>query len=261
MHQDNADLTSSRQWNQVWEKVDSPELVDLSRSFDRCLSKELSNHLMYSNNSSRKAFEVGCAPGKWLAYICRKYGYAPHGIDYSDIGILKTYETFKLSKVTEPRLVLGDFRELKSKEKFDLVYSLGFIEHFKDPEEIFHLHVNLVKPGGLVIIGIPNFQGINKIIQQYLNPEVLEDHNLCIMNRDWLISRAHMEGLTHVSTKYIGSYEPALPVPPHQERYKSKRYLPFRVATKLALHARSIELTDVINHPAFSSYLLSVYQA
>lgn len=261
MSKHSLDLTSSQQWNLAWEQVDPLELVDPSKSFDRCLAKELDNHLIYSNNLDRTAFEVGCAPGKWLAHICSKYGYIPHGIDYSDTGIVKTNERFKRNKLANPELVLGDFRKLISKERYDLVYSLGFIEHFNDPEEIFHLHVNLLKPGGLLVIGVPNFQGINKIIQQHLNPGILDDHNLNIMNHDWFLDRAAIEGLTHITTRYIGSFEPALPVPPHQERYKSLRYVPFKIAIKLALVVRRSNLMDRVNHPAFSSYLLSVYKA
>ena len=45
------------------------------------------------------------------------------------------------------------FRE----ESFDLVYSLGVIEHFKNPENVISKHLDMVKSNGLVVITVPNF--------------------------------------------------------------------------------------------------------
>jgi len=38
------------------------------------------------------------------------------------------------------------------------VYSLGLIEHFHDSTEIVKAHARLVKPGGYLVIAVPNIQ-------------------------------------------------------------------------------------------------------
>jgi SAM-dependent methyltransferase len=54
------------------------------------------------------------------------------------------------------QLVIGDvFDSPFPDSSFDLVFSQGLIEHFKDPVPIFQAHVRLVKPGGWLVIRVP----------------------------------------------------------------------------------------------------------
>jgi 2-polyprenyl-3-methyl-5-hydroxy-6-metoxy-1,4-benzoquinol methylase len=55
--------------------------------------------------------------------------------------------------------VLGDVvsyaAEPANAESYDLVYSVGLIEHFPDKRDILGAHVTLTKPGGVVLIYVP----------------------------------------------------------------------------------------------------------
>ena len=55
--------------------------------------------------------------------------------------------------------VLGDVityaREPANADRFDLVYSVGLIEHFPDKSDILGAHVRLARPGGLVLLYVP----------------------------------------------------------------------------------------------------------
>jgi 2-polyprenyl-3-methyl-5-hydroxy-6-metoxy-1,4-benzoquinol methylase len=44
------------------------------------------------------------------------------------------------------------------------VISFGFIEHFDNPENVIQKHLDLLKPGGILIVGVPNFTGIHGIL-------------------------------------------------------------------------------------------------
>ena len=57
---------------------------------------------------------------------------------------------------------------------FDLVYSLGVIEHFEDARSIVEKHLFLTKPGGRVVISIPNFGGVYGRLERYFCPRALE---------------------------------------------------------------------------------------
>jgi SAM-dependent methyltransferase len=55
--------------------------------------------------------------------------------------------------------ILGDVvtfsRDPANADRYDLVYSIGLIEHFPDKTEIVGAHVRLVRPGGLALIYVP----------------------------------------------------------------------------------------------------------
>ena len=40
---------------------------------------------------------------------------------------------------------------------FDIVYSMGLIEHFENPTEVIDEHIRLLNKEGFLIILIPNF--------------------------------------------------------------------------------------------------------
>jgi 2-polyprenyl-3-methyl-5-hydroxy-6-metoxy-1,4-benzoquinol methylase len=55
--------------------------------------------------------------------------------------------------------VLGDVISFAGNDhnagQYDLVYSIGLIEHFPDKSDIVHAHVRLVRPGGLLLLYVP----------------------------------------------------------------------------------------------------------
>jgi glycosyltransferase involved in cell wall biosynthesis/SAM-dependent methyltransferase len=64
-------------------------------------------------------------------------------------------------------LVAADaFQAPFADESFDLVFSQGLVEHFPDPHAILEAHARLVRPGGWLVINVP----------QALNPYTLYKH-------------------------------------------------------------------------------------
>ena len=55
---------------------------------------------------------------------------------------------------------------------YDVVYSLGLIEHFVDRVSIVERHVRLARPGGLLILGVPNFRGLTGWFLRTFAPSV-----------------------------------------------------------------------------------------
>lgn len=113
-----------------------------------------------------KAFEFGIYPGNYLNIIASK-GYQIYGIDYhprlSDMLIERS------KKISISNILNDDINTLKSNvNKYSLVYSIGFIEHFSNWEEILDLHVKLTEKGGTLIITCPNFRTLNQRIYHLL---------------------------------------------------------------------------------------------
>jgi SAM-dependent methyltransferase len=125
--------------------------------------------------------EVGCAPGKTLAWVARALGARVAGIDYSERGIGFAAELFA---------ALGLQADLRCEDlsatsfpssSFDLVYSVGLVEHFDQPGPVIESHVRLTRPGGRTLVIVPNYGGLYGRLQRYFYPENLAIHNLEIM--------------------------------------------------------------------------------
>jgi len=100
------------------------------------------------------------------------------------------------------------FSDLSDLPRFDVVMSLGFIEHFDDLDDVFKRHVSLLRKGGILILQVPNFRGINRKVLAWLAPETQSRHNLEAMDlRNWRrLEGTH--GLKPVFEGYIGGFEP-----------------------------------------------------
>ena len=66
---------------------------------------------------------------------------------------------------------------------FDVVFSAGFIEHFKNPSEVLNLHLEILKEGGYLVIMIPVNNFIVKA-QPFFKKGVIDQHNSSFINID-----------------------------------------------------------------------------
>ncbi len=123
--------------------------------------------------------EVGCAPGRNMAYFHRYFGYRVAGVDY--VGEDITRRTLEENGVAGYRLYRMDFLEELPAERFDVVASFGFVEHFTELDEVLERHVRLLNPGGTVVIGTPHYRGGQYLIRLALDRDSLKRHNLQAM--------------------------------------------------------------------------------
>jgi 2-polyprenyl-3-methyl-5-hydroxy-6-metoxy-1,4-benzoquinol methylase len=126
--------------------------------------------------------EIGCAPGKMLSYCAAELRARVAGIDYSRTGMQHARELFETLHLLADLRCEDMFAHSFSRNSFDLVYSLGVIEHFEDPLPVVEIHTQLLKPGGVAIITIPNYGGLYGRLEKHFNSQDLAMHNLEIMN-------------------------------------------------------------------------------
>jgi 2-polyprenyl-3-methyl-5-hydroxy-6-metoxy-1,4-benzoquinol methylase len=249
------ELTEVQFWDDYWANCRLPNVVDLKFSFDRCLAKSLRNLLCECHG---EVLEIGCAPGKWLAYLNKELGLIPYGIEYSDAGMAATKKNFEMLNLAYGNMWSGDFFQMNPPKKFDIVLSLGFIEHFSNVDEVVEQHLQWLKPGGVLVLGVPNFRGIYKIIQMILDKSLLDKHNLDIMDPIYFAEFARQRSLEIVFSGYLGSFEPSLPIA--NKGHGSLSQFMVKAFLKLMRVVRGLEIFDDINHPFISSYLLTVYK-
>jgi 2-polyprenyl-3-methyl-5-hydroxy-6-metoxy-1,4-benzoquinol methylase len=154
--------------------------------------------------------ELGCAPGKILAWVAKQLDTDVSGLDYSERGIQwsrRLFETLGLSA----DLRCEDVRAASFEPgTFDLVFSAGLVEHFDDPREIVRTHVLLLRPGGRAVITVPNYGGLYGRLQLWFDPENLALHNLSIMNLQGLRQLAPADLAAQVRVYTAGRVSPWL---------------------------------------------------
>jgi SAM-dependent methyltransferase len=254
-----GNLTDAAFWDDYWGRFSLPDAVDENRSFDRGLATRLR---MLLKGASGGALEIGCAPGRWLAFLSKEFGLAVSGIEFTADGAAATRRNLELLGVRQADIREGDFLQVPPSPKYEVVVSFGFVEHFTDVEAVIARHAAWVRPGGLLIIGVPNFRGVHGWLQKGLDREVLAHHNLAIMDVDRLNEIGPASGLVTDSVVYLGSLEPSLPI----ARVGVRGFADF--VAKVALRAmRIIRRAPIIgramddwNNPLVSSYILASYR-
>jgi 2-polyprenyl-3-methyl-5-hydroxy-6-metoxy-1,4-benzoquinol methylase len=156
-------------------------------------------------HSGSQVLEVGCGRSPWLPYLARTTGCRPMGVE------LEPYAA-KLARINlaaagvKGDIYCRDAFDLKANEDlwegFDLVYSLGVMEHLEDVSEKIAILTRYAKSTGRVITLVPNLQGMNWILQRMVSLRVLQAHVVYSMDA---LRTAHEEaGLRTIAVGYLG---------------------------------------------------------
>jgi L-malate glycosyltransferase len=130
---------------------------------------------------SGDALEIGCFPGGILSLL-GDLGYRLNGIDLTP-RVDKLAHFFKAKGYRTGSITRGDFFSLALEPRFEVVCSLGFVEHFPDWAEVTRRHCAMVAPGGTLIIAFPNFAGlVQHTLHAWLDAEDLAIHHLPAMD-------------------------------------------------------------------------------
>ena len=152
--------------------------------------------------------EIGCAPGKMLAWVAAVLHAQVSGLDYSERGLSTAKQLFAALHLTGDLRREDLSRTTFAPASFDVVYSAGVIEHFDDPREVVRQHLQLVKPSGTALITVPNYRGLYGTLQRYFDAELLSIHNLDIMTCDRLISLVSGSPDTQARAYPAGRFSP-----------------------------------------------------
>jgi len=184
-----------------WVQVQGPPTITLEENniIKRWIEKNVDIKQLKS------CIEIGCYPGRYLS-IFGKYQVQINGVDYLP-STQKLTELYKSKGYEVGDFYCLDFQKNTINNKFDCVYSLGFIEHFTEWENIFMKHLSLVNDNGLVIIETPNFSGwlqrIPRIIFDYKN---YKRHNIESMNLGRWLKILNENNFEILRAEYIGGY-------------------------------------------------------
>jgi len=163
----------------------SPETVKATSSYGehQLWSVLFPRHL--PRLAGKAMLEIGSAPGDVLVKFHQRTGCIPYGVEYSAAGAELNREKFVAHNLDPQNVFHSDFFaesfQKPNRNRFDLVYSAGFIEHFEEAKDVVAKHIDLAAPGGHVAIAIPNLRGLNAFLCLIFGPWLLPIHNRKIM--------------------------------------------------------------------------------
>ncbi len=192
-------LTDESYWDSVWDSVHGNKAPNLTqpapvppfRRWLRHIGRSYADEHFWGRLTHNlkpgplKIIEIGSAPGEFLKLCHSRLGYEPYGVEYSPVGAKVNRENFKAWGLNPENVIQSDVfaEDFQSayRAQFDVVVSRGFIEHFTTLEPVIDAHVNILKPGGTLVIIIPNFSGINYALGLLTVRALYPLHNLGLM--------------------------------------------------------------------------------
>lgn len=255
-------LTNEAFWDEFWDRTSVPTTIDLQTQWQFALAKVLKDSLPY--DPSLKLFEIGCAPGRWLVWFHQALGYQVSGCDTSPKGAQLTRDNLRLNGVQgtiyEKDFMGGDL----PLHAFDVVVSLGVIEHFEDPKPFIERHLAFLKPGGVLILEVPNMAGwLNlRLLKSARMQDLLSVHNLDVMNRPFFESLVKDFDLRIKFLDYVGGFDPGMVVHNHNSRTHGRTAImyPLWAMERLSrLLPSSKHVLTKLNGASYSNLLVGIF--
>lgn len=157
--------TETGQWGAIWKQgidgYDASAVLDTVEQEStgvRCqkITGYLSHHL--GDLSGKRTIEVGCG-GAVYSLILAQLGARVTLLDYSSEAIALAERNLSVLDL-DGELIQADVFKLSPELLgiYDVAMSFGTVEHYRSPRRlgICRSHVDLVRPGGVVIISAPN---------------------------------------------------------------------------------------------------------
>lgn len=195
------ELRPEGDWDDVWGKEKQPKSLNkkgsLGFQFDRLMKEVLEKEGSF--------LEIGCAGGKFMVYFGSEFGYEVSGVDYSQQGCELARRNLELAGI-KGAVVCSDLFKCDEfeKESFDVVFSGGFIEHFDDTEKVLGKHVEFLRPGGTLVIELPNMYGLHGWVFKLFNRSLFDAHKA--LSADDVAGVLTGLGLEVTEKRYVGPF-------------------------------------------------------
>ena len=142
-------------------KEHKPDRIDENILLSRGIKHEynISNVEEYINVG--RFFSVGCGNGVEIM-VAKKRGWTTEGYEINEEWARK------LSNVHSADIYSGDFLSLPVKNNnYECLYINHVIEHLKEPHNYIKKMYAMLKPGGILYIGVPNINGVANRIKGF----------------------------------------------------------------------------------------------
>jgi 2-polyprenyl-3-methyl-5-hydroxy-6-metoxy-1,4-benzoquinol methylase len=201
-------------WDEFWRRASGQTSDSYYR---RRLDRAVAQALIGPDTAGMSLMEVGVGGSEYLPYFHRRFGFSVSGIDYSETGCMTARELLVASG-TPGEIRQGDMFKPPADllGRFDVVVSLGLVEHFQETARAVAAVAAFARPGGRVLTVIPNMKGLYGILFKLFNRQAYDTHVPLDLAE---LMQAHRDcGLLNVGGEYLlglpgvvdgGRYEPA----------------------------------------------------
>jgi 2-polyprenyl-3-methyl-5-hydroxy-6-metoxy-1,4-benzoquinol methylase len=143
-----------------------------------------------------RMLDIGCSTGKMLQ-VAKKHGWDP-------IGIEANAEAACLAREEALDVISGFFPEdmPENKESFDLITMLDVLEHAEEPVHLLKQVCTYLRPEGLAVIQVPNFDSLLIRLDGASNNNLCQGH-WSYFTTDTLNKVAEEAGFTTVTNETI----------------------------------------------------------
>jgi len=195
-------ITDQNYWETYYHSnYDKNNIIAVCSKYDKYWDMLTQNREVAPKN----IIEIGGFPGRYLAYIASKYKIEPVCLDYNS-NINNCKYCFDEMGVSNYELINTDFQTYEPTQKYDIVYSNGFIEHFRDYNKILDNHIKYMAPKGMMMVTVPNKKYLRYFYGLLVDKKNLDQHNLDCMKKSVFEDFAKRNNLEIVCFDYFGGF-------------------------------------------------------
>ena len=244
------EITDRTYWENYYSKsnISRDEIIRICSEYDFFFDTLIKS----CSNQPKTIIEIGAYPGRFLAYVSSRYSLEATALDFNS-DIKKINESFTSMGGVLKEIIQADFLSYDPQRKYDIILSNGFIEHFKESEEVLDRHIRYLNPGGAIMVMIPNKRYLRKWYGWLVDHENLKAHNLKCMNLSIFRNFAQRNNLDTKHLSYYGGFA-----------YRVHQSLNFlqKVIYKItrAISKRINPLLEAHPHAFYSGTIVGIYK-
>src|ERR1700691_1448943 len=175
----------------IWDQAGFGELLG------SCERDEALPPIEAAVEGAKSFLEFGCGAGRWVRFLSAR-GYAVIGLELSPGTLIAVSQLWP-----DLRLVCADGAQAPFRSgSFDLIVSLGVIEHWNQGPELPLREIDrLLKPGGTALITVPCLNGIRRLKRAIWWSEVVGAAGTVISGRLMRIGRESLK-INRLDSRY-----------------------------------------------------------
>ncbi|NMB64844.1 MAG: class I SAM-dependent methyltransferase [Spirochaetes bacterium] len=243
------EITDRTYWENYYSQSNSSrdDIIKICSQYDIFFEKLFNS----CSKHPKTIIEIGAYPGRFLAYLSAKYNLEATALDFNS-DIKKINDSFSSMEGVLKEIIQADFLQFEPTDKYDVVLSNGFIEHFKNFDEVLDRHTRYLNPGGALMIMIPNKRYLRRWYGWLVDYRNLKAHNLKCMNLKTFRNFAERNNLSIKYLSYYGGFSYRV----HQSLnfFQKVIYYIFRAISK-----KMNPILEAHPHPLYSGSIVGIF--
>lgn len=169
----NSALELEKDWDATWRRGGT--LVFIVRAGRRFYNIFFERLLLRYATPETLLIELGSGTSS-LAFLIATRIREYHGTDISPAIVSIAQKEAAMRGAHNVSFSIGDCRDLpdEHKNKYDIAWSQGLLEHFDDPRRVLASHIDAIKPGGVVLASVPARYSIHHAWYTLTRPKLLQ---------------------------------------------------------------------------------------